>query len=52
MVAGLDPNALECQCVIDEDAETATVTIRYHWLPETYLPPIILSSTSVMSLDQ
>jgi Flp pilus assembly protein TadG len=52
LAAGLSPDSLECQCVIDEDAETATVTVRYHWLPEAYLPPIILSSTSVMSLDQ
>jgi hypothetical protein len=52
LATGLDANSLDCQCTIDEDANTATVAIRYHWLPEAYAPELTLSSTSVVSLEQ
>jgi Flp pilus assembly protein TadG len=31
----------------EEVANTVTVTIRYQWIPEAYLRPVTLSSTSV-----
>jgi len=52
LAAGLDMNSLDCQCVIDKDANTATVSLRYRWLPEAYLPEATLASTSVVSLEQ
>lgn len=52
MAAGLDPSSLDCTCVVDDDANTVAVTLRYQWVPEGYLPASTLSSTSVMSLRQ
>lgn len=52
MAAGLDLNALDCVCTMDDQTNTVTVALHYHWLPEAYLPESTLSSTSVMSLEQ
>lgn len=52
LAAGLDADSLDCQCVIDRDANTATVSLSYRWLPEAYLPEAVLSSTSVVTLEQ
>jgi hypothetical protein len=52
LAAGLDSTALECNCTFDSDANTATVVVRYHWLPEAYVGATTLTSTSVMSLEQ
>jgi len=50
--AGLDPQALHCNLTYDTDANTATVTVTYDWLPEGLLPATTLASTSVMPIEQ
>jgi Flp pilus assembly protein TadG len=52
LAAGLNPSALTCSCVTDGDANTVTVSVRYEWLPEAYLPATTLVSTSVVPLEQ
>src|SRR4051812_17879302 len=52
VAAGLDSSALHCTLTFDTSANTATVKLDYNWLPEGLLPPVTLSSTSVMFLEQ
>ena len=52
LAAGLDSSALHCTCTIDKDANIASVSLTYDWLPEAFLPAITLGSTSVMTLEQ
>lgn len=52
LAAGLDSSALNCTLTFDTNANTATVKLIYNWLPEGLLPPVALSSTSVMFLEQ
>jgi len=52
LATGLDLDALHCTLTFDKEANTATVTLNYDWLPEAFLPAITLSSTSVMLIEQ
>jgi len=52
VAAGLDSSALHCTLTFDTGANTATIKLDYNWLPEGLLPPVTLSSTSVMFLEQ
>ena len=52
VAAGLDSSAIHCTLTFDTSANTATIKLDYNWLPEGFLPPVTLTSTSVMFLEQ
>ena len=47
----LNRQRLTCELKRDADNSTVTITLRYLWIPESYLKPVTFASTAVLPIS-